>query len=98
VHDVPVGDTIRVFPRRTQWTPADRLAFVGDPPQVPPAPPAAEVHISVTFTWDREEAERLRKAWGQFYEVVKIGGPEKWHQAWEDGWARFISQMKAAQA
>jgi hypothetical protein len=23
---------IRVFPRRTKWTPTDELAFVGDPP------------------------------------------------------------------
>lgn len=64
---------IRVFPRRTALTPRDDLAFVGDPPMFRPA--ADEVHVSVTFTWDRQEAERLADAWRQYYPVVKIGGP-----------------------
>lgn len=64
---------IRVFPRRTSHTPDDDMAFVGDPPLW--RPEAAEVHISVPFTWDLAEGERLRQAWGQYYPVVKIGGP-----------------------
>lgn len=64
---------IRVFPRRTQMTPVDRYAFVGDPPMI--RPDADEVHVSVAFTWDIEKAERLVKAWGQYYPVVKLGGP-----------------------
>ena len=64
---------IRVFPRRTSLTPTDGLAFVGDPPLW--QPPADEVHVSVTFTWDRKEGERLAGAWGQYYPVVKLGGP-----------------------
>ena len=31
--------------------------------------------ISITFTWDIDEGERLRKAWGNFYDAVFIGGP-----------------------
>jgi hypothetical protein len=38
-------------------------------------PEADEVHISCTFTWDRAKAERLQKAWAQYYPVVKLGGP-----------------------
>jgi len=52
---------IRVFPRRTKWTPADDLAFVGDPP-LPgfrPADPQTPVRVSVAFTWDLDEANRL---------------------------------------
>ncbi|MDD5220089.1 MAG: hypothetical protein PHV11_05965 [Candidatus Bipolaricaulis sp.] len=37
-------------------------------------PQANEVHVSCTFTWDKPKAERLAKAWGQFY-PVKLGGP-----------------------
>ena len=34
----------------------------------------SEIHISVTFTWDLLEAERLAEAWSR-YGNVKIGGP-----------------------
>jgi len=65
---------VRVFPRTTSMTPADPLAFVGDPPLWRPL--ADEVHVSVTFTWDREEGERLAEAWEAFYPgKVRIGGP-----------------------
>jgi len=64
---------IRVFPRRTGWTPIDDYAFVGYPPMM--RPEADEVHISVAFTWDIEKADRLKLAWGQYYPVVKVGGP-----------------------
>jgi hypothetical protein len=64
---------IRVFPRRTRATPDDDMAFVGDPPLF--RPPADEVHVSCTFTWDRAEAERLVLAWGNYYPVAKLGGP-----------------------
>ena len=56
-------------------TPADALAFVGDPPLDAFRPEADEVHVSVTFTWDLDEGKRLAEAWGQFYPVVKLGGP-----------------------
>jgi hypothetical protein len=63
----------RVFPRRTSATPDDQLAFVGDPPLFLPA--ADEVHVSCTFTWDRPEAERLARAWGNYGYKVLMGGP-----------------------
>jgi len=62
---------IRVFPKRTAMTPTDDYAFVGDPPLI--RPQADEVHVDCTFTWDKPKAERLAKAWGQYYEV-KLGG------------------------
>ena len=62
---------IRVFPRRTNMTPRDDYAFVGDPPLL--RPPATEVHVSCTFTWDVAETRRLADAWGQYY-PVKLGG------------------------
>ncbi len=64
---------IRVFPRRTNLTPRDVYAFVGDPPMM--RPEANEVHVSCTFTWDKPEAERLVNAWQQYYQTVKLGGP-----------------------
>jgi hypothetical protein len=64
---------IRVFPRRTKWTPRDPLAFVGDPPLF--RPPDQPVKISVLFTWDKPEAERLKRAWSDYYSDVEIGGP-----------------------
>tara|TARA_Y100000310_G_scaffold233219_1_gene236092 strand:+ start:12190 stop:13008 length:819 start_codon:yes stop_codon:yes gene_type:complete len=64
---------IRVFPRRTSATPRDDYSFVGDPPMIRPL--ADEVHISVTFTWDKQEAQRLYGAWLQYYRIVKLGGP-----------------------
>lgn len=64
---------IRVFPRKTAWTPTDQLAFIGDPPLF--RPPEMPVRISVTFTWDIKEGERLYKAWGDYYSDVVLGGP-----------------------
>lgn len=64
---------IRVFPRKTKWTPDDALAFIGDPPLF--LPPPQHVAVSCTFTWDLAEAERLRKAWAQYYDDVHLGGP-----------------------
>lgn len=61
---------IRVFPRRTKATPDDELAYVGSPSMFAEAD---EVHISVSFTWDKPEAERLAEEW-RFVAPVKIGG------------------------
>ncbi len=66
---------IRVFPRKTKWTPTDELAFVGEPPLFRPWDRKMPVRISVAFTWDLAEAERLRYAWGKWYDDVQIGGP-----------------------
>lgn len=64
---------LRIFPRRTNATPDDDMVIVGDPLLF--RPEADEVHISVTFTYDRAEGERLRDAYADYYPVVKIGGP-----------------------
>lgn len=66
---------IRVFPYRNKWTPDDELVFIGDPPLFRPEDRTIPVRISVTFTWHRPEAERIKIAWSQFYEDVQIGGP-----------------------
>lgn len=63
----------RVFPRRTNATPDDAYAFVGEPPKEIPAD-VAGVDVSCTFTYDRTEAERLAVLWGRIA-PVKIGGP-----------------------
>ncbi len=64
---------IRIFPRRTKWTPIDDLSFVGNPPLF--RPPDQSVFVSVTFTWDIKEGERLQRVWSNYYSDVKLGGP-----------------------
>lgn len=70
---MPNKTILRVFPQRTALTPTDALAFIGEPPSEPP--PADEVHISVCFSWDVEEAVHLLALWGRHYATVRIGGP-----------------------
>lgn len=74
---------IRVFPRRTKWTPADDLAFIGDPPLF--RPPEMPVRISCTFTWDIQESLRLERSWGRFYSDIHVGGP-----AFDDPGGEFV--------
>ena len=64
----------RVFPRRTNATPTDAYAFVGEPELHSLPDDIAAVHVSVTFTWDLLVAEKLAEAWG-CVAPVKIGGP-----------------------
>lgn len=64
----------RVFPRKTAATPEDELVFFGPPPMLT-LPEIDEVHVSVTFTYDREKAEELAKDWEWVGVPVKIGGP-----------------------
>lgn len=65
---------IRVFPRRTSYTPDDELAFVGMPPLM--IPEHEEIHISCTFTWDKALCEELAYQWeGRTRKPVKLGGP-----------------------
>ncbi len=63
----------RVFPSRTRATPIDNLSFIGDPPLLFP-PQVDKINISVTFSWDLKEAERLEKQW-RVIAPVEIGGP-----------------------
>jgi len=62
----------RVFPRRTRATPDDPLAFTGPPGLFPPE--VDRVHVSVAFSWDIPEAERLARAWS-LVAPVEVGGP-----------------------
>lgn len=61
---------IRVFPRRTKATPDDALAYCGPPDLFAEAD---EVHVSVSFTWDKDRAEQLAEAW-RYVAPVKVGG------------------------
>ncbi len=77
---------IRVFVRRTNATPDDSMAFVGDPLFPDFLPTADEVHVSCTFTWDKGEAERLERAWEIYFPgKVKLGGP-----AYDDKGGEFV--------
>ena len=66
--------TARVFPRRTRATPDDALAFIGSPDLFSGGMDIDRVKISVTFTWDLPEAERLYKEWARIA-PAEIGGP-----------------------
>lgn len=71
-----MSDIIRVFPRRTKWTPDDDLAFVGEPKE-PLLIPDLPVHISVTFSWDLQKAHGLISAWSRVSRqpIISVGGP-----------------------
>lgn len=62
----------RVFPRRTNATPTDELAFFEEPGLF--VPDVEAVHVSVTFSWDLARAEYLAKEWARIA-PVSIGGP-----------------------
>ena len=62
----------RVFARKTRACPVDDLAFFAAPDMF--APEVDEVHVSVTFTYDKERGERFAEAWSRIA-PVKIGGP-----------------------
>ena len=61
---------IRVFPRKTNATPNDDLVRFGPPGFFDEAD---EVHISVTFTYDKPKAEMLAEQW-RCVAPVKVGG------------------------
>lgn len=64
----------RVFPRKTTATPDDSLVFFGPPPLLA-LPEIDEVHVSVTFTYDKRKAEELAYQWQVVGVPVKVGGP-----------------------
>lgn len=64
----------RVFPRRTNATPTDELAFTTPPPLLT-LPDIDEVHVSVAFTYDIQQAEWLAMQWEAVGVPVKLGGP-----------------------
>ena len=65
---------IRVFPQRNSYTPDDEYALIGLPGLI--IPEHDEVHVSCTFTWDKEYCEELAYQWeGRTDKPVKLGGP-----------------------
>ena len=66
---------IRVFPRRTKATPDDDLVYTGPPDLFAQTLGADAVHVSVTFTYDKDRAERLAETWEKSgIAKVTIGG------------------------
>lgn len=65
----------RVFPRKTNMSPRDELAFFGSPTIDAMAMDIERVHISVAFTWDLEKAEELYESWHLLGVPVEVGGP-----------------------
>jgi hypothetical protein len=61
---------IRVFPRKTKATPDDALAYFGPPDR---NAEADAVHVSVTFTYDKQWAEHLAEQWKPVAPVT-VGG------------------------
>jgi hypothetical protein len=67
---------IRVFPRKTSYTPDDDYCFFDLPPFPDLLPPHDEVHISCAMTWDRPRARELAYQWEMATDKpVKLGGP-----------------------
>jgi hypothetical protein len=63
---------IRIFPRKTKATPDDENVIINRGPNL--FDEADEVHVSVTFTWDIQRAEKLAYMW-RSVAPVSIGGP-----------------------
>ena len=61
---------IRGFPSKTRATPDDELTRFESPGMFDEAD---EVHVSVSFTWDKPRAEELAEQWRQVA-PVKVGG------------------------
>jgi len=66
------GQHLRVFPRKTSYTPTDPAVRFG-PPGLFDRPES--VDVSVTFTWDIPRGEWLRHQWEMVCDRVRIGGP-----------------------
>jgi len=64
----------RVFPRRTNATPDDAYAFIGEPPPLVPID-VTEVHVSCAFTWDIPRARAIEAAWHAWGYKTLLGGP-----------------------
>lgn len=77
---------IRVFARKTKWTPPDKWAFYGSPPlSVLNMRKGTPVAVSCTFTWDIPRAHELAEEWSLHFNNVSVGGP-----AFDDPGSEFI--------
>lgn len=81
---------LRVFPKRTSFTPKDNLVEIGYPGLWKPR--VDEVHISCLFTWDKIHCARLKREWSTYYPVVKLGGPAYGFDGDEFVAGRYIKQ------
>jgi len=66
--------TLRVFVKKTSYTPMDGYTRIGFPDLFMPTN-IDEVHISTIFSWDIEKALRLKRNYEQYYPKVLVGGP-----------------------
>lgn len=64
------------------------MAFIGEPGLWRPDNRKLPVRISVTFSWHRQEAERIAQHWKQYYDDVRVGGP-----AYNDPGGEFVPGM-----
>lgn len=78
----------RVFPRVTNATPRDDLAFYDAPSMFLHETEIDEVHISVAFSYDMKRAEWLANQWEGTGLPVKMGGP-----AYSERGGEFIPGM-----
>jgi hypothetical protein len=78
----------RVFPRITKATPKDEYTFFTEEPPMMILPEIDEVHVSVTFTYDKPKAEDMAENWRKVGVPVKIGGP-----AYDDPGGEFVPGM-----
>jgi len=65
---------LRVFVKRTSYTPIDEYTTIGFPSLFLPKD-IDEVHISTIFSWDIEKALRLKRNYELYYPKVLVGGP-----------------------
>jgi len=69
---------LRIFPSRTSMMPVDDLTYRGFPSlSALYLSQWDEAHISVCFTWHKEEALKMQKHWKDLFphKEIKIGGP-----------------------
>ncbi len=76
----------RVFVRKTNMCPTDRDCYFGEPQMF--MPKYDEIHISVTFTWDKDRGKYLKHQWGTVCNNVKIGGV-----VYGESRSKFVSGM-----
>lgn len=82
---------LRVFARKTKWTPTDDMAFYAEPPLFVRDWKSSElVLVSATFTWDIEKAYALARAWSRHFDNVQVGGPAFGDRGGEFVPGRFI--------
>lgn len=81
---------IRVFARKTSYSPIDDYAFYGPPELI--VPEHKEIHVSCVFTWDKARAEELAFQWeARTNKPVKLGGPAYSSQATDFVPGRYLN-------